>query len=66
MTLEGWKLVLSDKDNCLLFDRSKDPLELENLYYQSSHARTVRSLRAGISAWQKRTGDRMALPEPPA
>lgn len=65
LTPDGWKLALSDKDNCLLFDRSKDPLELENLSDQPSHARTVKSLRARIAAGQERAGGSMALPEPP-
>lgn len=64
VTPDGWKLVLSDKDNSLLFNRLKDPLELRNLYYDSSHAQTVRSLRSRIAAWQARVGDSMALPEP--
>jgi len=63
---DGLKLVLSDKDNCLLFDRNRDPQELNNLYSSASHARLVRGLRDKIAAWQRRVGDTMPLPEPKA
>jgi arylsulfatase A-like enzyme len=59
---EGWKLGLYDTDNCLLFQRHRDPLEMENLYYRSDSAAVIRRLRAQIEAWQQRTGDRQPLP----
>ncbi len=61
---DGWKLALYDTDNCLLFNRREDPLELHNLYYRSEHRAAVRRLRAKIEAWQRATGDTQPLPEP--
>lgn len=58
VTPEGWKLVLHDSDVSMLFDRNRDPLEMRNLYGGPE----TRRLRARIEAWQKRTGDRLALP----
>lgn len=59
---DGFKLVLYDTDNCLLFDRERDPLEMSNLYYTEEHRATVRRLRARIESWQKRVRDTARLP----
>lgn len=59
---DGFKLVLYDTDNCLLFDRERDPLEMNNLYYTEEHRATVRRLRARIEFWQKRVNDTARLP----
>ncbi|MEX2262665.1 MAG: sulfatase-like hydrolase/transferase [Bryobacteraceae bacterium] len=59
---DGWKLGLYDKDNCLLFHRDDDPLEMRNLYYRDGSAPVIRRLRQKIEAWQKRVGDKQALP----
>jgi arylsulfatase A-like enzyme len=61
---DGWKLALHDRDNCLLFQRDRDPLEMTNLYYRRDHAPVVRRLRSRIEKWQSRVGDKLALPEP--
>jgi hypothetical protein len=45
----------------LLFDRNKDPLELENLYYRRGSRDVIRRLRGKIEDWQKRTGDHCDL-----
>lgn len=63
---EGWKMGLFDKDNCLLFHREKDPLELHNLYYRRESGPIIRRLRAKLEAWQRRTQDTLELPTPPA
>ncbi len=63
---DGWKMALYDTDNCLLFDRRNDPLEMHNLYYRTASASVIRRLRAKLEAWQRRTGDRLRLPDPPA
>jgi arylsulfatase len=55
---EGMKLVLYDTDQSLLFDRRRDPLEMNNLYGKTDDRR----LRAKLAGWQKRTGDTFALP----
>ena len=62
VTPDGWKLVLHDTDTGMLFDRTRDPLEMHNLWGRSEHAATVRKLRAKIEDWQRRTADRMPLP----
>jgi arylsulfatase A-like enzyme len=59
---EGWKLGLYDTDNCLLFHRHRDPLEMANLYYRPDSAAAVGRLRARIEAWQQRTRDPQRLP----
>lgn len=59
---EGWKLGLYDKDNCLLFNRHDDPLEMRNLYYRPEGAAAARKLRGKIEDWQRRTADRQMLP----
>lgn len=58
---DGWKLVLFDRDHCLLFNHNKDPLEMQNLYYRSDFAQTSRRLQSRLEAWQRRTGDRLVL-----
>jgi arylsulfatase A-like enzyme len=63
-TPDNWKLVLHDTDTSMLFDRNKDPLEMNNLYYKPEHAGTVRRLRAKIEEFQKKNKDDMPLPDP--
>ena len=63
VTPDGWKMALHDTDVCMLFDRNKDPLEMNNLYYNREYTATVRKLRAKIEGFQKKTKDDMALPE---
>jgi len=60
---DGWKLILYDKDNSMLFHRDRDPLEMSNLYYHSEHQATVRALRERIQKWQQRQADKMPLPD---
>jgi arylsulfatase A-like enzyme len=55
---EGTKLVLYDTDQSLLFDRRRDPGEMNNLYGKADDRR----LRAKLAEWQKKTGDTFALP----
>jgi arylsulfatase A-like enzyme len=59
---DGHKLVVYDCDQCLLFDRARDPREMNNLYGRREAAATQSRLRKKIEEWQKRTGDRLALP----
>ncbi len=58
---EGWKMALFRDDNCLLFDRNRDPLEENNLFYKPESAATVRKMRAALEAWQRRTKDTAAV-----
>jgi hypothetical protein len=48
---------LLEKDNCLLFDRNRDPLEQNNLFYRSESAPVIKRLRAALAKWQQRTRD---------
>jgi arylsulfatase A-like enzyme len=59
---DGWKLVLYDRDNCMLFNHAVDPLEMNNLYYRSDSAPVIKRLRDQIVTWQKETGDQLQLP----
>lgn len=59
---DGWKLGLYDKDNCVLFQRHADPLELRNLYYRNESAGVVKRLRQRVEQWQPTVKDRQALP----
>lgn len=58
---DGHKLALFEKDNCLLFDRNRDPLEENNLFYKPESAAVVKRLRAKLGEWQKRSGDKAQL-----
>ena len=58
---EGEKLALYHNDNSLFFDRRRDPLELNNLYYQPAAERRRTELRKQIDRWQKVTSDTLAL-----
>jgi arylsulfatase A-like enzyme len=64
VTPDGWKMVLHDIDACMLFDRNKDPLEMNNLYYKPEHAATVKKLRVKIEEFQRKNNDKMPLPDP--
>lgn len=58
---EGEKLALYPGDNNLLFDRRRDPLELDNLYYQAGSQARITALRKQLDRWQKANGDTLAL-----
>ena len=54
---DGWKLALYSGDNSLLFDRRRDPLEMNNLYYRDSSTASIASLRNRLEKWQIRVED---------
>ncbi|MCX8036939.1 MAG: sulfatase-like hydrolase/transferase [Candidatus Sumerlaeia bacterium] len=54
---DGWKLCLSDRDKCQLFDLNRDPYETTNLFDSGRHEDVIRRLRQKIVAWQKRVND---------
>ena len=56
------KWVIHDVESCLLFDRNKDPLEMNTRYYKPEHAGTVRKLRTKIEEFQKKNSDRSPCP----
>jgi arylsulfatase A-like enzyme len=59
---DGFKLVLYDSDQSMLFDRARDPQELHNVYGQPAYAAVQNRLRKKIEQWQRETKDEMALP----
>ncbi len=58
---EGEKLALYRHDNNMFFDRRRDPLELNNLYYRGGDQSRITALRKQIDRWQKATADTLAL-----
>jgi arylsulfatase A-like enzyme len=58
---DGYKLVLYTNDQSMLFDRNKDPHELHNVFGRPEYARVQAALTRRIEAWQKQTGDKLAL-----
>jgi arylsulfatase A-like enzyme len=59
---DGYKLVLYDTDQSMLFDHNKDPQELNNVYGKTEYAQVQARLRKKIEGWQQQTKDSMALP----
>ena len=57
VSLEGWKLVLHDTDQSMLFDRNKDPLEMHNLYGRAEHGAVEKILRKKLDLWRRKTRD---------
>jgi hypothetical protein len=58
---DGWKLCLSDKDKCQLFNLSKDPGETTNLFYKSERRDVIKNLTRKIHQWQKKVGDTVSI-----
>ena len=54
---DGWKMILYKGDNCMLFNRAKDPLEMTNLYYRAESKPVIARLRSRLAQWQKRVND---------
>jgi len=54
---EGWKLSLSNRDKSQLFDLNKDPLEINNLFYQEEYEHIIKELAEKIAKWQNVTND---------
>jgi choline-sulfatase len=59
---DGYKLVLYDTDQSMLFDHNKDPQELRNVYGLPEYAAIQSRLRGMIETWQKKMNDTLALP----
>ncbi|MCC7500053.1 MAG: sulfatase-like hydrolase/transferase [Bryobacterales bacterium] len=58
---EGEKLAIYRDDNNLFFDRRRDPLELNNLYYQGGDQARITALRKQLDRWQKGIADTLEL-----
>ena len=52
---DGWKLILYDSNENMLFNRHHDPLEMHNLYGSSEHKDVVKRLRAHLEDWQRQS-----------
>jgi arylsulfatase A-like enzyme len=59
---DGHKMVLYDSDRSILFDRTKDPLEMRNVFGTPGYAAVQSGLRKRIENWQKSVNDRFQLP----
>ncbi len=61
VTPEGLKLSLRDRDVSQLYDLSKDPHEMENLYSMSRYRKTIAKLTKEMEKWQKSIGDSLEV-----
>lgn len=52
VTPDGFKLVLYDSDVSLLFDRNKDPLEMNNVFGRPEYRAVQSRLTAKLQAWK--------------
>lgn len=59
---DGYKLVLYETGVSMLFDRKKDPMEMNNVFGKREYADVQARLTAKIVAWQKQTSDKLSLP----
>jgi len=58
---DDWKVCLSDRDKCQLFNLRKDPGETTNLFYSGRHREIIGRLAKRIQTWQKRVGDTVSV-----
>lgn len=60
----GWKLSYSffNVRDGQLYDLTKDPIEMNNLFHDPAHQGERRELLQMMRAWQKQTGDHLELP----
>ena len=54
---DGWKLRLSDRDKCQLFNLGNDPHETTNLFDSGEHRDVIARLTERIHRWQERVKD---------
>ena len=54
---DDWKLCLSDKDKCQLFNLNEDPLEKTNLFDSGRYRDVIGRLTGRIHGWQERVQD---------
>lgn len=62
VSADRWKLNLSPRDTCELYDLNDDPHEVVNLYEDPSHHGRVADLTERIRQWQADTEDAVELP----
>ena len=61
ISVDGWKLCLSDADKNQLFDLEQDPWESKNLFYTGQHRERIRGLTQSIHSWQKQVNDTVKI-----
>ena len=61
-----WKLSVYVTGEAELYDLRADPGEAHNLARRAEHRATVAALYERLRAWQRETGDTLALPDPVA
>jgi arylsulfatase A-like enzyme len=59
-----WKLNVHLSGERELYDLRDDPGELHNAFYDAGNERIVADLYERLLAWQRATGDTLALPDP--
>jgi uncharacterized sulfatase len=62
VTGDRWKLNLSPKDTCELYNLNTDPFEMTNLYEQSINQGRIREMTDKIQLWLNSVGDKTMLP----
>ena len=53
---DGWRLARCSDDDCLLFDRRRDSLEMNNLNYLDSSSASIASHCKRLEKWQPHSG----------
>jgi arylsulfatase A-like enzyme len=57
VSMDGWKLCLSDVDKCQLFNLNNDPAETTNLFYSGQYKDVISRLMGKIHRWQEEIRD---------
>jgi arylsulfatase A-like enzyme len=61
ITVDGWKLCLSNGDKHQLFNLEQDPWEVKNLFYTGRHGDVISRMTKQIQDWQKTAKDSLPL-----
>ncbi len=59
---DEWKLIFDMQGAGQLYNLTKDPVELKNLYNEPEYAEIKQELMADLMAWTLRTQDPLPLP----
>ena len=63
ITSDGWKYVVLEKQEWLLFDLNEDPYEQMNLAFNTIYGKKKKQLHARLTQWINDTGDEFELPK---
>ena len=64
VSAERWKLNLSPRDRCELYDLNSDPYEQQNLFDHPQQKKRIQDLTERICQWQEETTDQASFPAP--